>query len=94
MKYTVNFSCGHTETIQLFGPTRERERKIAYFERSGICSECYREQRNIENSVNCEEVEMFYGDYKKNYPNCKTKSGSYNGSTKTIIVYIPMEAQT
>jgi hypothetical protein len=90
MKYTVNFSCGHTETIQLFGKTSERERKIAYFERCGVCSCCYREMKEMEKAIDCEEVEMFYGDYKKNYANCKTKSGSYNGTTKTIVVYVPV----
>ena len=32
---------------------------------------------------------MFYGDYKRNYPECKTKANSYNRETKTIIVYVP-----
>lgn len=88
MKYEVNFSCGHKEEIQLFGKVSERERKIAYFEKSGICSCCYREQKEIEKSIGCEEVEMSYREYKTNYANYKTKSGSYNGETKTIIVYV------
>ena len=44
-KYTVNFSCGHTQAMDLVGKTSERERKISYFERSGICSECYMAQQ-------------------------------------------------
>lgn len=88
MKYEVNFSCGHKEEIQLFGKVSERERKIAYFEKSGICSCCYKEQKEIEKSIGCEEVEMSYREYKTNYADCKTKSGSYNGETKTIIVYV------
>ena len=36
-------------------------------------------------------VEMFYGDYKEKFSNCKTKPGSYNRETKAIIVYIPKE---
>ena len=88
MKYEVNFSCGHKEEIQLFGKVSERERKIAYFEKSGICSCCYKEQKEIEKSIGCEEVEMSYREYKTNYADCKTKSGSYNGTTKTIIVYV------
>ena len=28
MKYEVKMSCGHTETIQLFGKTADRERRI------------------------------------------------------------------
>lgn len=41
MKYDVKFSCGHTQTVELFGAGAERERKIAYYERFGMCSECY-----------------------------------------------------
>lgn len=88
-KYEVKFSCGHVETKELFGKTTERYKRIEYWEKFGICSCCWREQKEIENSIDCEEVEMYYGDYKKNYPNCKTKSGSYNGTTKTIVVYVP-----
>ena len=42
-KYQVNFSCGHTGTVELFGKSEERSRKIAYFEKEGLCSECYKE---------------------------------------------------
>lgn len=90
MKYWVDFSCGHTEEIQLFGKVSERNRKIKYYEESGICSTCYREQKEIEKSIGCNEVRMHYKDYKTKYADCKTKSGSYNGSDKTIIVYIPV----
>ncbi len=42
-KYEVQHSCGHTETISLFGKTADRERKIEWLEREGLCSECYKE---------------------------------------------------
>lgn len=89
--YWVNFSCGHEERIELFGKLTERERKIKYFEERGICSCCYKEQKEMEKSIGCEEVEMLYKDYKLKYANCQTKAGSYNGTTKTIIVYVPKE---
>lgn len=89
MKYDVKFSCGHEETIELFGKGTERERKIVYFEKYGVCSCCYREMKEMEKAAGCKEVEMFYGKYKKEFANCKTKAGSYNGETKTIIVYVP-----
>lgn len=41
-KYEITFSCGHTEIKQLYGPTKERERKIEYFKKEGLCSECYK----------------------------------------------------
>ena len=91
MKYTVNFSCGHEEVRDLVGPTKERMRKIKYWEERGVCSSCWREMQDEENAVGCNEVEMLYRDYKQNYSVCKTKSGSYDGEKKTIIVYVPKE---
>lgn len=44
MKYEVKMSCGHTETIQLFGKCADRERKIEWLERYGLCEECKKEQ--------------------------------------------------
>ena len=37
-------SCGHEDTIELFGKTADRERKIEYFKSSGLCKECYKKQ--------------------------------------------------
>lgn len=89
MKYDVKFSCGHTCTIQLYGSTADRERKIAYYERAGTCPDCYREMKEMEKAAGCIEVEMHYKEYKNNYADCKTKAGSYNSGTKTIVVYVP-----
>jgi len=89
MKYDVKFSCGHEETVELFGKYADRERKIDYYKNYGICSACYREQKAIEYSIGCEEKEMSYKEYKTNYSECKTKPGSYDGINKTIIVYVP-----
>jgi len=44
-KYDVTFSCGHEETIELFGKGSERERKIAWFEKYGLCSCCYKAEQ-------------------------------------------------
>lgn len=49
MKYTVTYSCGHTGTVQLYGKTEERERKIKYYEEYGLCPECYKKQKQEEN---------------------------------------------
>lgn len=43
-KYTVLMSCGHEDTVELFGKNSERERKIAYFEANGLCKECYKKK--------------------------------------------------
>ena len=90
--YDVTFSCGHTERKELFGPCDARRQKIAYWEERGICTACWREQQNIEASIDCEEVVMLYREYKQNFPTCKTKSGSYDGKNKTIVVYVPKRA--
>ena len=45
-KYDVKFGCGHTETVELFGKGADRERKIAYWEQQGECSECYKKRMN------------------------------------------------
>jgi len=47
-KYDVTYSCGHSETVQLYGPTRERERKIEWMERSGFCPDCYKAKKDAE----------------------------------------------
>lgn len=94
MKYTITFSCGHTETIELLGKVKDRERKIEYFKECGLCPHCYQEAMDKKNSNGCEEVEMKYSEYKNHYDDCKTKSGSYNDATKTIIVYVPKKDET
>ena len=53
MKYSVNHICGHTETHTLYGPGKERERKLSWMETTD-CSECYQAalkiQRDAENA--------------------------------------------
>lgn len=92
-KYEVKFSCGHTETIELFGPYKDRERRIEYLEQYGVCSDCYNAKQDSENSVGCEKVLMKYSEYKKNYSECKTKKDSYDSENKTIIVFVPKKTE-
>ena len=47
-KYTIKFSCGHTEERQLFGKHSDRERKIQYFEESGLCTECWKAEQGLQ----------------------------------------------
>lgn len=49
-KYQVTFSCGHAQEMQLVGPHKERERKIAYFEKSGQCSACFKAAARAEDA--------------------------------------------
>jgi hypothetical protein len=34
--------CGHEHTIQVFGKSADRTRKIEWFETEGLCGECYK----------------------------------------------------
>ena len=38
-KYTITHACGHEETVQLYGPTKDRDRKAAWMEEQD-CPEC------------------------------------------------------
>lgn len=91
MKYYITYSCGHEGCVELFGPTKDREHKLDWYTNSAVCPDCYREQKAIEMEIANDMIEMPYKEYKTKYPNCKTKPGSYNGKTKTIIVYVPKQ---
>lgn len=45
-KYTVMMSCGHEQEVALVGKNSERERKISYYEKHGLCKECYKAKMN------------------------------------------------
>ena len=49
-KYNITYSCGHEGTVQLFGKSEERERKFKYYEDFGLCTECYKKQKQEENA--------------------------------------------
>lgn len=53
-KYTITRACGHTETIQIYGPTKDREWK-AECESQKVCAVCYAAEqahkREAENKV-------------------------------------------
>ena len=40
MKYEITYSCGHKGTVELFGPGKERERKIWWYENRCDCPAC------------------------------------------------------
>lgn len=52
MKYTIKHSCGHEETVDLFGTNvhGERDRKVAWLE-SKPCRECESSQFEDENGL-------------------------------------------
>ena len=48
-KYTIIMSCGHEDTVELFGKTSDRERKIEYFKSNGLCKDCYKKEIEQQN---------------------------------------------
>ncbi len=40
-KYEIEFSCGHTDTIQLYGKTSERESYLEWAKDNKLCPECW-----------------------------------------------------
>lgn len=88
MKYAITRACGHEETVNLFGSSKDRVSRLKWLE-STICSRCYRIEQEEVAANECDEVEMLYSKYKQEYANCLTKSESYNSEQKTIIVYVP-----
>ena len=55
-KYEVTYSCGHSDTVTLFGPYKERDRKLEWM-KTTLCPACYkaeqarlREERNRKNA--------------------------------------------
>ncbi|GHE51153.1 hypothetical protein GCM10019059_07970 [Camelimonas fluminis] len=46
-KYTAKFSCGHTETVELYGPEKDRSRKLAWMA-DKVCDACYKAAKAVE----------------------------------------------
>lgn len=61
-KYTVNHSCGHTQTHDLFGPGKERERKIAWLETTD-CKECWTAKQREERKAAPITAEVIYNTF-------------------------------
>lgn len=53
MKYTVTFACGHTHTVELYGPMDERKRKVAYLE-TVECKDCKKAKLEAERKAESE----------------------------------------
>lgn len=56
MKYDVTYSCGHTATVELFGKSEDRERKLHWMEAEGMCPDCYNAWLREENDRKVREA--------------------------------------
>ena len=59
MKYYVTFSCGHEGEVNLYGKAAERDRRIAWYEKEGICPDCYRKMKEDERKQADEELAAY-----------------------------------
>lgn len=56
-KYNVTRSCGHTETVELFGPGRDRKWRLENVEEQKLCADCYRDELARQNAEAAKEAE-------------------------------------
>ena len=59
MKYYVTFSCGHEGEVNLYGKAAERDRRIAWYEKEGVCPDCYRKMKEEERKQADEELAAY-----------------------------------
>jgi hypothetical protein len=62
-KYDVKFSCGHTETVYLYGPLKDRYRKIEWMESTKVCSACYQAEKEEAKKAEVEAVAARADEY-------------------------------
>ena len=47
-KYSVNYTCGHKDEVELFGKYSLRDERIKWLENNAVCPECYRAAKEAE----------------------------------------------
>lgn len=47
-QYDVTYSCGHSGTVNLTGPTKQRESKLEWYRWNAKCPDCYAAQKQAE----------------------------------------------
>lgn len=56
-QYTISYTCGHSESVNLYGPHFSRESRVAFLER-GECFACYKQHTTQVSSAQAEELEL------------------------------------
>ena len=85
-KHIVICSCGHEELIDAVG--KELNWKLEYFREQGLCKECYKKKKQMEQKGTKSPITMHYADYKKQDLIYEAIKGTYNRSDKTIEVVL------
>lgn len=64
-KYHLNYSCGHGQfTVDIGGPTKDRERKADWYQNTRVCSECYiksKKEEDAKTPLGAEVIVNVYG---------------------------------
>ena len=86
--YDISHTCGHDERIELFGPTRERERRIEWLQERP-CTECWKKERAAEaearkNKEAAMIVEKFGSDAAEALNALSNASCTLEGSAKQV----------
>jgi hypothetical protein len=55
-QYSVTYSCGHSGSVSLFGPHKERERKLEWLASAGLCPECLAKEREAEKQAELKRI--------------------------------------
>lgn len=55
-KYNITYKCGHTATINICGPTKDRDRKAAWYAEQD-CPECRRAKENADAAAKAEAAD-------------------------------------
>lgn len=55
-KYSVTYNCGHKDIVQIYGPSKDRDRKADWY-RTKLCPDCYK----AEQAAKAEETSKEYG---------------------------------
>lgn len=63
MKYDVNYSCGHSGEVDLGGKCKDRERMLEWYERCGLCPECYKNKLKKEAEMERKIATELYEKY-------------------------------
>ena len=60
-KYNARYSCGHAEEVQLYGPEKDRQRKLEWYSKSGTCRACYKANQEAERAAQAEAAKQAAG---------------------------------
>lgn len=95
-KHEVTFSCGHNGTVVLFGNRSQRERRVAWYEREGLCPDCWRNRPQTPvvyvKLFDDTEVELAVGCSYHIKDELKSRGYRFEGSTKTWKKVIPLSS--